>query len=305
MVCAEAMLDFRVLRDLLGRHGGALDHPVRSFEIGGRSFDFERGRYLTGVINLSPDSWYRESVCLDTASAVARGRQLVADGAHLVDIGAESSLPEAERVDAGGQLDRLLPVVRTLVADDILVSVESYHPEVLDACGEAGAQVFNITGMREADTIFEVAARHDAALILCHVQGDNVREVTELEDIGDIIPRLISYFGALIERMEAKGVHRAFVDPGLGFYYKNLVDGEDRVRFQLDTFLQTFRLNELGYPSFNIVPHAPDVFLEDERRQAEPFFSVLGFLGGTHMIRTHEVRRLARVLRALELYPSP
>lgn len=298
------MLDFRVLRDLLGRHGAALDHRVRDFSIGGRRFDFNRGRYLTGVINLSPDSWYRESVCTDVASAIARGRQLVADGAHLVDIGAESSLPDAERVDVVGQLDRLLPVVRALVADAVLVSVESYHPEVLDACGEAGAHVFNITGMKEADAIFEVAARHDAALILCHVQGDNVREVTALEDLDDIIPKLVEYFGGLISRMEAKGVRRAFVDPGLGFYYKNLVDGVDRVRFQLDTFLQTFRLAELGYPTFNIVPHAPDVFREDERRQAEPFFSVLAFLGLTHMVRTHEVRRLARVLRALELYPS-
>lgn len=298
------MLDFRVLRDLLARHGSALDHPVKSFEIGDVSFDFRRGRYLTGVINLSPDSWYTESVCTTAEAAVERGRQLVRDGAHLVDIGAESSLPDAERVDVLGQLDRLLPVVKPLVADGILVSVESYHPEVLEACGAAGAQVFNVTGMREADAIFDVAARHDAALVLCHVQGDNVREVTELEDLGDIIPRLEGYFADLIQRMEARGVHRAFVDPGLGFYYKNLVDGVDRVRFQLDTFLQTFRLQSLGYPSFNIVPHAPDVFLDDERRQAEPFFSVLAFLGGTHMVRTHEVRRLARVLRALQLYPD-
>lgn len=299
------MLDFRVIRRILEAHGGALDHSVKSFAIGGRTFDFVNHRYLTGVINLSPDSWYRESVCTDAASAIERGRRLVRDGAHLVDIGAESSLPDAERVDAGGQLDRLLPVVRALVADGVLVSVESYHPEVLDACGEAGAHVFNVTGMREADAIFDVAARHDAALVLCHVQGDNVREVTSLEHVGDAVPSLLTYFGALLRRMEEKGVTRAFVDPGLGFYYRNLEDGETRVRYQLDTFLETFRLAELGYPTFNIVPHAPHVFGEDERRNAEPFFGVLAFLGGTHMVRTHEVRRLSRVLRALELYPSP
>ncbi len=299
------MLDLRVLKRLLDQHGAALDHPVKNFEIGGKTFDFGQHRYLTGVINLSPDSWYRESVCLDAASAIARGKQLSAEGAHLVDIGAESSLPDAERVGVRGQLDRLLPVVEGLLEAGILVSVESYHPEVLDACGRAGAQVFNVTGMREADAIFEVAARHDAALVLCHVQGDNVRQVGSLEQIGDIVPRFIEYFSSLIRRMEAKGVTRAFVDPGLGFYYKNLEDGQTRVRHQLDVFLETFRLAELGYPSFNIVPHAPHIFGESERRSAEPFFAVLALLCGTHMVRTHEIPRLARVLRALELYPSP
>lgn len=299
------MLDLRVVRQLLATHGDALDHPVKGFSIGERYFDFARHRYLTGVINLSPDSWYKESVCATSESAIARGMQLVEEGAHLVDIGAESSLPDAERVDVGGQLDRLLPVVRALVARGVLVSVESYHPEVLDACGRAGAQVFNITGMKEADAIFEVAARHEAALILCHVAGDNVREVRDMEAVGDAIPTLIRYFRGLVERMEAKGVTRAFVDPGLGFYYRNLEDGELRVRHQLDTFLETFRLAELGYPSFNIVPHAPHVFGDAERRQAEPFFAVLALLFGTHMIRTHEVAKLARVLRAMEMYPSP
>lgn len=298
------MLDLRVLRALLEQHGGALDRPIRSFSIGGRPFDFERHRYLTGVINLSPDSWYRESICLDAASAIHRGRALARDGAHMIDIGAESSLPDAERVDVLGQLDRLLPVVRALVAEGLIVSVESYHPEVLDACGAAGAQVFNITGMKEVDAILEVAARRDAALVLCHVQGDNVREVTDLEHVGNLVPSLVSYFQGLIARMEQKGIFRAFVDPGLGFYYRNLEDGETRVRHQLDTFLETFRLWELGYPTFNILPHAPHIFLEDERRQAEPFFGVLALLGGTHMVRTHEVPRVARILRALELYPS-
>lgn len=289
---------------LLEAHGASLDYPVKSFQLGAQRFDFARHRYLTGVINLSPDSWYRESVCTDTASAIARGKQLVADGAHLVDIGAESSLPDAERIDVKGQLARLLPVVDGLVEADVLVSVESYHPEVLDACGARGARVFNVTGMREADAIFEVAAKHDAGLILCHVEGDNVREVSDLRHVGDLIPHLVETFGELIRRMEAKGVSKAFVDPGLGFYYKNLEDGGLRIRHQLDTFLETFRLAELGYPTFNIVPHAPQIFGEDERRQAEPFFSVLALLGGTHMIRTHEVRRLARVLKVMEMYPS-
>src|SRR5262249_3314283 len=73
---------------------------------------------------------------------------------------------------------------------------------------------------------------------------------------------------------------------------------------QLNTFVHCFRLHELGYPTFNILPHAPEIFLEDERRAAEPFFSVLALLGGTHVIRSPEVRTVRRIRQAMDLYES-
>lgn len=297
------MLDLQVVAQLIDRHRDALHHAVKPLDIGGHRFDFRQGRYLTGVINLSTDSWYKESVCRSPEEAVERGLALVEQGAHMVDIGAESSLPDAARVDVRGQIERMQPVVEQLCRKGVLVSAESYHPEVLDACAKAGARVFNVTGFRDADAIFEVAAHHGAGLILCHVKGDNVREVHQREQLSDLMPGLIEYFQNLIARMEAKGVDQAFIDPGLGFYYRDLEDGQVRVRHQLETFLETFRLGELGYPTFNIVPHAPHVFGETGRRDAEPFFAVLAFLFGTHMIRTHEVARLSSILQALAIYP--
>ena len=67
------MLDHRVLEGLLGAHRNAIGQQVRTFDIGGRPFDFNRYRYLVGVINLSTDSWYRESVCGTAAAAIASG----------------------------------------------------------------------------------------------------------------------------------------------------------------------------------------------------------------------------------------
>ena len=296
------MLDFKVVRRLLEAHGAALQHEIRPFSIGTQTFDFAKRRYLTGVINLSTDSWYKESVCRTPDEAIARGLQLAADGASIIDVGAESTLPDARRVDENQQLEMLLPVVKGLVSQDKVVSVESYHPAVLDACARQGAQVFNLTGMREADEVFRLAGRHEAAVILCYVQGETVREVGDFQQADDMIPELLDYFRDLTERAAAHGVTKCFIDAGLGFYYKNLQDSARRVTYQMDTFLHAFRLWSLGFPIFNIVPHAPEVFLEDERRKAEPFFAVLAALGGTHMIRTHEVRALSRVMSALELY---
>ncbi|MBM3223248.1 MAG: dihydropteroate synthase [Candidatus Tectomicrobia bacterium] len=298
------MLDLQVLSTLLERYRAALGQPVRTFTLGGRLFDFNRYRYLVGVINLSTDSWYRESVCATTAEAIARAEMLCTDGAEIIDLGAESTLPHARQADVQQQLERLLPVVEALKARQMLVSVESYYPEVLETCARAGADIFNLTGTLYSEEIFQLAAAYDVAVILCYVQGPTVREVGDFRFHEDMIAAIGEYFRDLTARAMRCGVSKCFLDPGLGFYYKNLQDSRLRVNYQLKTFLHCFRLHELGYPTFNILPHAPEVFLEDERRAAEPFFSVLALLGGTHVIRSHEIRTVHRIRQVMELYES-
>lgn len=296
------MLDHRALRDIFDTYRKALDWPVRTFSIGERFFDFNRYRYLVGVINLSTDSWYQESVCVSTEEAVARAEMLARDGADLIDVGAESTLPEARKADVKQQLDKLLPVVEALKARRLLVSVESYYPEVLEACARAGVDIFNLTGMRYGEEVFKLAVRYDAAVILCFVEGETVREVSDLSLGPDMTATVGAYFRKVLARAEQLGLTRCFIDPGLGFYYRNLQDSRRRIQYQMNTFVQCFRLHELGYPTFNILPHAPEIFLEDERRAAEPFFSVLALLGGTHVIRSHEVRTVHRIRQIMELY---
>ncbi|MGQ4807667.1 Dihydropteroate synthase [Candidatus Entotheonellaceae bacterium PAL068K] len=298
------MLDHRALRQVFDTHRLALDRPVRTFTIGHEFFDFNRYRYLVGVINLSTDSWYRESVCDSTAAAIARAEILAHDGADIIDIGAESTLPQARRADVTQQLERLLPVVEALKTRDLLVSVESYYPEVLEACAQAGADVFNLTGMRYGEDVFKLAVRYEVAVILCYVQGETVRDVSNLPLQPDMTAAIGAYFRSVLAQAEQCGLTKCFIDPGLGFYYNNLQDSRRRIQHQLHTFVHCFRLHELGCPTFNILPHAPEIFLDDERRAAEPFFSVLALLGGTHVIRSHEVRTVHRIRQVMEFYPS-
>jgi dihydropteroate synthase len=296
------VLDYRALSAVFYTYRKALGKPVRTFTIGERLFDCNHYRYLVGVINLSPDSWYRESVCATTEAAIARAEMLVSDGADLIDLGAESTLPQARKTDVKQQLDRLLPVVEALKARHLLVSVESYYPEVLEACAKAGANVFNLTGIRYGEEVFKLAVRYDTAVILCYIHGGTAREVSDLPLQHDMIAAVNAYLRPVLAQAEQLGLTKCFVDPGLGFYYNNLQDSRRRVQYQLNTFVQCFRLHELGYPTFNILPHAPDIFQEDERRAAEPFFSVLALLGGTHVIRSHEVRTVHRIRQVLDLY---
>ena len=295
------MLQLEHLAELAARNADALSATVAAFDLGGRRFDGNLRPEVMGVVNLSADSWYRESVCLTAESAVRRGRVLVAQGAAIIDIGAESTLAHAGRVDEAAQNSMLLPVVRELARDGAIVSVETYHPAVTRACLEAGAKVLNLTGTDRSPEMFRMVADHGAAVIICHVQGANVREVADLDLGTDPAAMLRDHFARQIDLATSQGVTRIWIDPGLGFYYRNLQDSSARIRHQMRVFLDTFRLRTLGWPTCHALPHAFECFGE-EVRSAEPFFAVLAALGKTDLFRTHEVTRTRAVLDTLAVW---
>jgi len=274
--------------------------PVADFALGAHRFDFAKSPYLMGVVNLSADSWYRESVVLNAEAAIRRGRVLHEQGAAIIDVGAESTLAHAARVDSTAQSGALVPIVRELASAGICVSVETYHPSVTTACLKAGARVLNLTGTTAGEEIFREVADFDAGVIICFVQGDHVRDVGNLDLGTDPVATLYDFFARQIEAATNAGVSRIWIDPGLGFYYRNLQDSGARIRHQMHIFLNSFRLRALGWPVCQALPHAFECF-EDEVRAAEPFFAVLALLGQASLLRTHEVTKVRGVMRALDL----
>jgi dihydropteroate synthase len=294
------MFSIEQLADLAQKHRDALNSRVHEFAVKGRLISSNSHKSIMGVINLSPDSWYRESVCLTTDAAIRRAHVLQEQGADLIDLGAESTLSQAALVDGQLQNSKLLPVLRGLKDLRIPISVETYNLEVAGKCLETGASVINLTGNQNSEEFYRLAKDFDAAVIICFVQGSNVREVSEFDLSRDPIRAMYEYFCREIEKAQKFSLQKLFVDPGLGFYYKNLQDSEFRVRHQLNVFLNTFRLRALGFPICHALPHAFEYF-GDEVRCAEPFFAVMATLGKTDLFRTHEVTKTKAVLDALSL----
>ncbi len=293
------MITLRALAELYERYRDDADVPVAPLLVGDRVYDVDRRPAVMGCINLSRDSTYRESVAVSTESAIRKGRVMAAQGADFVDMGAESSTASASRVVAQRQVSALLPVVRQLTGEGVVVSVESYDPAVARACLEAGAQILNFTGSAHEDEMYRLVAEHTATIVLCAVSGDNVRDVTDVPLDQDPIPGLLSHFARRVERARSLGVDRILIDPGMGFYYGNLVDPMTRVAHQTRVLLNTVRLRTLGLPVCHAMPHAFDLF-EDQFRVAEGFFAVLAHLGGTGVLRTHEVPQALAVLGAIQ-----
>lgn len=292
------MLDLEHIRELLNAHGSALEVPVEPFEVGGVRFNFAHQRYVMGVVNLSPDSRNKSTVCKTPAEAFTRGQRLTQEGARLIDVGAESTRQDNERVSPRVQIERLAPVVEYYTQHGIITSIDTYYPEVLEACAERGARVFNLTGARDADAAFELAARYEAAVIICYIQGETPRDRADYVTYDDMVPVMTDYFTALLERARRFGATRCIIDPGLGFHYPNLSDDQP-LGFQLEVLMSTFRFQTLGCPILNVLPWAPHIF-GGLGLEAEVYAVPIGWLGGSHILRTHSVKETVQILRILE-----
>lgn len=297
------MISLAALAELANEHHADLGLPVGPLLIGGRSFDVDAMPVVMGTVNLSRDSTYRESVAVSADSAIRKARVQAAQGADVIDIGAESSTAKAARVSALDQVRTLVPVIETLAADGILLSAETYEPVVARACLEAGARMLNLTGVEHQSVVFDLAAEFGATVVLCYVGGSDVREITDVTVDEDPLPGLHDHLAARAELAREHGVERIVIDPGMGFYYGNLTDPMTRARHQARVILNTFRLRRLGLPICHALPHAFDIF-EDQFRTAEAFFAVLAALGGVSVVRTHEVASVVPVLRSMtSLHP--
>lgn len=291
------MITLSALAELHDRYADDLALPVKPVQVTDDVVLADGLPTLMGVVNLSTDSTYRESIANSTEAAVRKGRVQSAQGAAVIDLGAEASSDEADRVGVQGQLEKLLPVVEQLSRETV-VSVETYRPQVVREVLAAGARIINLTGRADEDEMLTVIGEHDATVLMCFGTGANVREQEELPAGEDLAPFLVDHFAERVEHARSLGVTKIVIDPGMGFTFPNL-SGLERAQLQTHTVTQSFRLRSVGVPVASVLPHNLDIF-EDEFRKAEGFFTVFATLGGVHLLRVHEVPHIRTVLRAMD-----
>ncbi|MFE4965400.1 dihydropteroate synthase [Streptomyces sp. NPDC056660] len=263
---------------------------------------------VMGVVNVTPDSFSDGGRWFDTTIAVKHGLDLVAEGADLVDVGGESTRPGATRVDEDEELRRVIPVVRGLAAEGVVVSVDTMRARVAQQALAAGAALVNDVsgGLADPDMI-PVVAESGAPFVVMHwrgfLEGGNVRGVYD-----DVVAEVLDELHARVDAVLAGGISpdRIVVDPGLGFSKDS---GHD-----LTLLAHLDRLHALGHPV--LVAASRKRFLgrvlagpegapppARERDAATAAVSALAAHAGAWAVRVHEVRATAdavRVARAIE-----
>ncbi|GAA3147844.1 dihydropteroate synthase [Streptomyces rameus] len=263
---------------------------------------------VMGVVNVTPDSFSDGGRWFDTSVAVKHGLDLVAEGADLVDVGGESTRPGATRVDEAEELRRVIPVVRGLASEGVVVSVDTMRACVAEQSLAAGAALVNdVSGGLADPAMIPAVAAAGAPFVVMHwrgfLQGGNVKGAYE-----DVVAEVVDELHARVEAVLAGGVapDRIVVDPGLGF--------SKEAEHDLTLIAHLDRLRALGHPL--LVAASRKRFLgrvlagtegapppARERDAATAAVSALAAHAGAWAVRVHEVRATAdavRVARALE-----
>ena len=179
------------------------------------------GRTLVmGVVNVTPDSFSDGGRWITTDLAVAHGRQLIAQGADLLDVGGESTRPGARRVDPAEEQERVLPVIRELAAAGVVVSVDTIHAATAAAAIEAGAVIVNDVSGGLADPAMAGVLADAGVVYICqHWRGDP-RTMDGLTDYGgDVLAGVEAELRARLDHLADAGLadEQVVIDPGLGF----------------------------------------------------------------------------------------
>lgn len=262
---------------------------------------------VMGVLNVTPDSFSDGGRCLDPGVAIARAREMVAEGADLIDIGGESSRPGAEPVPAEEELRRVLPVIERLVAPSasggdaltVPISIDTTKAEVAEAAIKAGARLINdITALRgdpPSTAMAEVAARAGLPVILMHMHG-TPRTMQRNPMYSDVIQEISAFFAERLKAAEQAGIRpdQIVLDPGIGFG-KTAAHNLEILR-RLAEFRTLGRPVMVGPSRKSFIGQMLNLPVE-ERMEGTAAAVTVSIMHGASLVRVHDVRAMVRVAR--------
>jgi dihydropteroate synthase len=264
-------------------------------------FDFSSKTHVMGILNITPDSFSDGGSYISLDEAVKRALEMKAQGADILDIGAESTRPGAKAVSANEELDRIMPILEKLTKEvDIPISVDTYKSEVAAATLSRGACIINdITGLKGDKKMAEVISDNDAIAVIMHMQGtpQNMQKNPEYEDIvGDIILDLReSIVSAQIYGIKNENI---IVDPGIGF--------GKTTSHNLEILKKLQEFKSLGYPV--LIGASRKNFIGEILKEKNPLNRLEGSLAvavhaannGAAIIRVHDVKETKRALQLVD-----
>ncbi|MEC0495133.1 dihydropteroate synthase [Bacillus glycinifermentans] len=257
------------------------------------TLSYEDKTLIMGILNVTPDSFSDGGKYNSIDRALIHAKQMIEDGAHIIDIGGESTRLGSVEVSADEELERVIPVIEKLVQEiDAPISIDTYKACVADEAIKAGASIINdVWGGKADPDMATVAASHDVPIILMHNRHER--------NYKNLIPDMISDLMECVNLAKAAGVpdHHIILDPGIGFaktFKDNLA-----VMNQLEAFCN------LGYPV--LLGTSRKTFIgrvldlpPEERAEGTGATVCLGIQKGCDIVRVHDVKQISRMAKMMD-----
>ncbi len=268
-----------------------VQESIKPLKIRNRIFDWSDIPYFVGILNVTPDSFSDGGKFLEVEKAVERAREMIEEGADIIDVGGESSRPFSEPVSEEEELKRVIPVIKTLREEfpEVIISIDTYKSRVAEKAINAGADIVNdISAGRFDPEMVNVIKDAECPVILMHMKG--TPKTMQIDPFyKDVLKEIKDFLKERIDHFVSRGVdfEKIIVDPGIGFG-KRLQDNLEIIK-NLDVF------KSLGRPVF--LGHSRKSFIgefikkpPDERDFATAGVSVFAVLKGVHFLRVHSVK---------------
>ncbi len=247
--------------------------------------------HVMGILNVTPDSFSDGGMHNEVEQAIAFAQQMIMDGATVIDVGGESTRPGASPVSIEEELQRVIPVVQALAKLDVVISIDTSEPEVINAAVQAGAHIWNDVRALTRPHALQVAADLDIPVIIMHMRGEPTT-MNNLDQYQDVTTDVIYELKQRVTDALDAGVkpENIMVDPGFGFA-KN-------AQQNLKLLNELYKLNEMGYPILSALSRKRFIgeALGGADAQNRAVGSVTAHLmsiqQGACMVRAHDVKAM-------------
>ncbi|HWP98151.1 MAG TPA: dihydropteroate synthase [Syntrophomonadaceae bacterium] len=263
---------------------------------GGRTLELQQRTLIMGILNVTPDSFSDGGRYLDPIDAVTRGIQMAEEGADIIDIGGASSRPDAKLADQEEERKRLLPVVKSLVAENLLVSVDTFRADIARECLEMGAHIINDIGSLRMDSgLIDVLSEYKAPLVVMH----NRMQLDRGQPYQDLVADIINDLRETMNRAQEAGIPEncLIVDPGLGF---GKTPEQNRILVKhLGEFKSLGRPILIGASRKRFIGTTLNLDT-DERLEGSLAVLSMAVMNGASIVRVHDVKESKRVVDMID-----
>jgi dihydropteroate synthase len=232
----------------------AVNNPHRTM----KSLPLEFGdvTHVMGVINLSPDSKNTHTIARSVDEALLMADRYRKWGATLIDVGGQSSHYDNPTVPAADEISLVVPAIEALAAEEHLVAIDTWKPEVAEAAVDAGAVIVNDTGGLADQAMRQLVAGRGVAAVAVYVEAANPQEVDEVEIREDKAELTAARMKERLDELAEEGITEVIIDPGIALNYRG--DYEAYTRMQLRVIAESRHLQALGHPVLIPIPRKRD-----------------------------------------------